>query len=73
VTIHAAQASIECMPTSPLLLVLAVAALSLTGCAESSPAPDANQTAAVSIPAHTDHPPVTMSGYVETSTTAQIR
>ena len=61
------------MPMSPLLLLMALTALSLTACAESSPAPDTNQPSALSIPANTGNPPVTMSGYVEASTTAQIK
>jgi hypothetical protein len=43
------------------------------GCAESSSTPDHDSSAALSIPDKSDNPPVTMSGYVDTSATTQFK
>ena len=59
----------------PLLPALALTLL--TGCAENATAPDNNASAnALSLPEKSvppDNPPVTMSGYVDTSTTVQVK
>jgi PBP1b-binding outer membrane lipoprotein LpoB len=73
VTEHFSTASHHCMKIAPFLVSLAALAFLLGGCAENSPAPGTNQAATPSIPANPDNPPVTMSGYVDTSTTAQIK
>jgi hypothetical protein len=59
------------MKFAPLLLALA--AFPFFGCAESSPPTTDNQPAAISTPGNPDNPPVTMSGYVDTSTTTQVK
>jgi hypothetical protein len=56
-----------------LLLTLAAGSLLLAGCTESSPTPDNHPLSTLSIPDKSDNPPVTMSGYVDTSTTTQVK
>lgn len=57
----------------PAFLFLTLAPLFLAACAENSePAPD-NHPTALSAPGDPDNPPVTMSGYLDTSTTAHIK
>jgi hypothetical protein len=63
----------ETHPMKFASLLLALAALPLTGCAENSPPTADNQSAAIATPGNPDNPPVTMSGYVDTSTTAPIK
>jgi hypothetical protein len=57
----------------PPLLALFVVTLLFAGCAESSSTPDHDSSAALSIPDKSDSPPVTMSGYVDTSATTQFK
>jgi len=58
----------------PSLPALGIAALLLAGCAESASAPDTTSSSnALSLPDKSDNPPVTMSGYVDTSTTVQVK
>ncbi len=56
------------------LPTLAALVLFLTGCADDSTSSSA-QSGAVSLPdsANSGNPPVTMSGYVDTSATGQIK
>jgi hypothetical protein len=70
VTGSTSSASLNRMRLVPLLPALGIAALLLAGCAESASAPDSN---ALSLPDKSDNPPVTMSGYVDTSTTIQVK
>jgi len=56
------------LPASATLLLLA-------GCADSSNPPSSPGSSPVSTSAsnHSDSPPVTLSGYMDTSTTSQIK
>jgi hypothetical protein len=66
------------IPGSRAFLVAPVilAAALLGGCAETAAAPEANSSlspAIISTPGNPDNPPVTMSGYMDTSATVQGR
>jgi hypothetical protein len=57
-----------------ILGVLAAGAFLLTGCAASSTAShDDSHSAAISTPEDSSHPPVTLSGYMDTSATVQTK
>jgi ABC-type glycerol-3-phosphate transport system substrate-binding protein len=53
-------------------LIVAVAAVCLAGCAGTSSASD-NQPGALTTHGDSDNPPPTVSGYVDTSYTGQVR
>jgi hypothetical protein len=76
VTDRTSLASIKLMRLVLFFPALAIVAI-LTGCAESASAPDNTASSnAVSLPQKadaSDNPPVTMSGYVDTSTTVQVK
>jgi hypothetical protein len=57
----------------PHLLALSAAALLLAGCAGNSTAPGQDSSSALFLPDKSDNPPVTMSGYVDTSATTQFK
>jgi hypothetical protein len=59
-----------------LLLLAPAAAVLLFGCAETQQTTDNHPSSAISVPVQTanpENPPPTLSGYVDTSYTSQVR